>query len=54
MHQGQEDTKILKTTTQMALKTILAPLPGSYDTNSGNHISPGKQNCVRFRVCTVL
>ena len=54
MHQGQEDTKILKTTTQMALKTILAPLPGSYGNNSGNHISPGKQNCVRFRVSTVL
>lgn len=38
-HQEQ-DTEILKTTIQVATKTILIPLPRSYGINFGNHISP--------------
>lgn len=53
-HQGPDDTEILTTTTQMAKKRILIPLRGSYGINSGNHISLGKCNCVRFSVSIVL
>lgn len=52
-HQGQDDTGILKTTTQNTMRTILIPLPRSYGINSGNHISPGKQNCARFPMSPV-
>lgn len=42
-----------KNNTQITMKTILIPLPRSYGINFGNHISPGKYNCVRFSVSTV-
>lgn len=44
----KEDTEMLKTTNQIAIKMILTPLPESYGINFGNHISPGKYNSGGF------
>ena len=53
-HQVQKDPETWQTTTQTALKTISALLPEPYGTNSGNHISPGEQNCITFCVSIIL